>query len=175
MKRMGYFMYNFFLGGLVFAGVVSFQGALMNVTYDYTLRSNLYLLGIGILMAICVDGIWSTIKERQNMFKLRVIVKAGIISILHFNAYNLFALVIGAEIFFIYLEMKVYERVEWKLWMIENILIDVALASLVYLPFSLLALFLASGLVIAVLVLEFVIMWRDMKSGRVGDTGNVEK
>ena len=54
--------------------------------------------------------------------------------------------------------------------MASNICIDVALTLLVYFSSSLASLFVASGLVITVLVLEFIAMRREMKSGlTVGD------
>ena len=48
--------------------------------------------------------------------------------------------------------------------MASNICIDVALTFLVYFSSSLASLYVTSGLVIAVLVLEFMAMWREVKS-----------
>lgn len=54
LRNTALFFYNFFLGGIAFAAVTCVQGALINVTEEYTRKSNLYIFGFFILVALAV-------------------------------------------------------------------------------------------------------------------------
>ena len=95
IRNMGLFVYNFFLGGVSFAALICMQGALMNVASEYTLKSNFYLLGFIILIGLLMEAVWSFWQNHENLFKLRVLVKALVISLLHYNALYLLAILIG--------------------------------------------------------------------------------
>ena len=82
-------------------------------------------------LAVAVEAFWSFYKDRKNMFKIRVMVKAIIISILHYNAIYLFAMAIGTEIFFIYFQWKFMDYKHPRLWLAANILVLLGLTVMV--------------------------------------------
>ena len=128
---MAFFFYNFFLGGVIFASVTCIQGALINFAEEYTRKSNFYILGFFVFLAVAVEAFWSFYKDRKNMFKIRVMVKAIIISILHYNAIYLFAMAIGTEIFFMYFQWKFMDYKHPRLWLAANILVLLGLTAMV--------------------------------------------
>ena len=100
LKSGTLFLYNYFLGGMAFAAVVSSQGAFMNLTNDISINFGFYLLGLVLVFILLGEGIWSVCKEKANIYKIRVLVKALILSVLHYNPLYLFSLVLGTEVFF---------------------------------------------------------------------------
>lgn len=125
-------MYNFFLSGICFATVGSIQGSFLNpMQNNFSLSSVFYLLGTIIFLIVLGESIWSISKDQHNIFKLRILVKSILLSVLHYNALYLFPLVIGFEAFFIYLKLTITKCIHPKLWLISNILPNLSLFLLV--------------------------------------------
>lgn len=78
----------------------------MNFANEFTRFSAFYLLGIVLFLVLLGEALWSYLTDRRNLFRLRVIVKASLLCVMHFNPLYLFAMVLGAETFFIFLEYK---------------------------------------------------------------------
>lgn len=157
---MGLFFYNFFLGGVAFASITCIQGAFINIAEEYTRKSNFYLLGFFVLFAVLVQALWSFYQDRKNMFKIRVLIKATVISVLHYNAIYLFALAIGAEIFFMYFQWKLLNYKHPRLWLASNILVLLGLTSMVQFSSALITIYIASLVTIIALILEFILVKR---------------
>lgn len=64
-------------------------------------------MGMIIFMVLLGDAVWSSCKDRSNLFKVRVLMKAGILSILHYGPLYLCSVVIASEIFFLFLQWKI--------------------------------------------------------------------
>ena len=89
------FLYTFFLAGAALASVLSLQGALLNVVSYYTVKFTFYLLGIVIFIFILIEALHSSYKNIRDIYKVRIIAKASIISVIHYNALYLFSLVLA--------------------------------------------------------------------------------
>ena len=87
--------YNYFLGGLSFAVAACVQGAFLNPLETFTLTLASYLFGFVLFVLLLGEAVWSTVKDYENMFKIRIILKSVLLSVLHYNALYLFGLVLG--------------------------------------------------------------------------------
>lgn len=107
IKNTGLVIYSFFLGGISFAGAGCVQGAFLNpMTNNFTISSAFYLFGLILFISVVMESAWSTYQDKHNLFKIRVIVKATLLSVLHYNPLYLLALVLGTEAFFIFLKIR---------------------------------------------------------------------
>lgn len=97
------------------------------------------------------------------MFKLRIIVKSLILSVLHYNALYLFSLVLGFEAFFILFKMRLSKLKFPKLWLVSNILINLSLLLLVELSHSLASIYVSTLLATVSLLLELIILVKEYK------------
>ena len=71
------FLDSFFVFGIVFAGTISFQGAILNPFETITVNGFFYILGIILLCVLAGECIKSLIKEKLKSFwKVRIILKA---------------------------------------------------------------------------------------------------
>lgn len=96
LRNIALFLYSFFLAGVAFSGVASVQGALLNPVEEYTRKSNLYIIGIIIFILLTLEALQSVYYRSGEMWKLRVLAKAALLSILHFNPLYLFPTVAGS-------------------------------------------------------------------------------
>lgn len=104
------------------------------------------------------------------MFKIRVIIKATVLSLLHYNPIYLFATAIGTEIFFLYFQWKLLKLRHPRLWLASNILVMVALTGMVEFSSALITVYLASILTIVAIILECIIVKRDyFENKSIGD------
>ena len=94
VRNVALALYNFFLGGICFAAVVSVQGAVLNSMASFSVVSLFYLLGIVLFVCVLGEALWSLRKDVQNLFKLRVIAKCVLLSVLHYSPISLFSLVV---------------------------------------------------------------------------------
>jgi hypothetical protein len=120
--------YSYFLGGLSFAAAACVQGAILNpMDNDLTVSLFFYLLGLVVFLSILAEAVWSTCRDIHNLFKIRTIVKSVLLSILHYNAIYLFPLVIVCELAYMVIKMKLFKVNTPKLWLVSNILPNLAL------------------------------------------------
>jgi hypothetical protein len=152
LKNIALCLYSFFLAGLSWAAVVCLQGAFLNPITEFTVNSSFYLLGIVIFTVLVAEGAWSTFRDQHNMFKLRVLVKVAVLSVLHFSPLYLFSIVLAFEAFFLFLQYRLIHRLHPNVWLTANILPNLALLVLIYFSQSLFSIYLASGLAIMVLL-----------------------
>ena len=125
-------LYSFFLGGLSFAAAACVQGAILNpIDNELTVSSFFYLLGLVIFLNMVAEAVWSTCRAKHNFFKIRVIVKSVLLSIMHYNAIYLFPLVMVCEVGFMVIKVKLFRLNEPKLWVVANIMPNLALLLLV--------------------------------------------
>ena len=131
IKNIWQFIYCFFLGGLSFASAACTQGAFLNIANEFTAYSAFYLLGVTVLMIMLGEAFWSVIKNRRNLFKMRIIAKGILLSMMHYNPLYLFSIVLAVETFFIFLQTRLSPPSFLKLWVSSNILPNLSLFLLV--------------------------------------------
>jgi hypothetical protein len=102
--------YSFFLGGLSLAAAACVQGAILNpMNNELTVSSFFYLMGLVMFLSVLVEAVWSTCRAKHNFFKIRVIVKSVLFSIMHYNPIYLFSLVMVCEVVFIIIKVKLFK------------------------------------------------------------------
>jgi len=96
-------LYNFFLPGLIIAGMGCLQGAIYNSISQFTLNSTFYITGIIILFLILVESVYSLVLDQVHIYKLRILIKGICLSLLHFSPIYLFSVVVIFESLFLVL------------------------------------------------------------------------
>lgn len=167
ISNISLFLYNFFLSGLSLAAVACIQGAFLNIINEFTVKSSFYLLGIVIWILLILEAVWSCSKNIKNMYKIRILAKTVLLSLLHYNPLYLCSLVLCTEIFFICLQLSTAKLSHPKLWVLSNIILDLALGMLIMLSYSLLSVYVASGLVVVALALEGAVLLREFRHNKV--------
>jgi hypothetical protein len=153
------FFYNFFEVGLIIACSASIQGAYYNNFNFMTQNSIYYIIGILIFIIIGVVNIWMTISNIFRINKIRVMVKAIFLSLIYISPIYLLPMAAGIEVIFILFEYNIKKatKLHPHLWLVNQILINLSLASLVLLYSSLLSIYLSAVLIIVVLMIDLYI------------------
>ena len=63
IKAFALFLFNFFVGGVLFASVMSIQGGLMNVNFEFYLQFSFYFIGLMIFTGLLIETIWTFCAE----------------------------------------------------------------------------------------------------------------
>ena len=84
-SKYTHLVYSVFVFGLTFAGCLSLQGAKFNPISQLTLNSVFYLIGIIAYLAIFIEILYSVHSNRQNFYKIRIFLKATLLSLGHIN------------------------------------------------------------------------------------------
>lgn len=80
------FLYNFFSFGLIYAGCASLQGAIFNPMESLSINGAFYILGILIYFSMLCECIYKVSQDKvYNFFKIRVMIKATLLSLSHFS------------------------------------------------------------------------------------------
>ena len=86
MKSYFTFLYCFFIFGCLFAGFASIQGAIYNPVSKLDGNTFFYLLGCSLYLVLLVQCLYSVLKKKKNNFwKVRVLIKATLLSLGHIN------------------------------------------------------------------------------------------
>ncbi len=96
VKNMAGFFYCFFIGGLALACVCCVQGAFLNLISEFTVKSGFYLLGMVGALVLLGEAVWSSSQASENLFKVRLMVKVTLISLMHYSAVYLCAVILAA-------------------------------------------------------------------------------
>jgi hypothetical protein len=135
--------------GLTFAGCLSLQGAKFNPMSRISINAVFYMIGIIVYFGILIEMLYSVNSNRQNFYKIRIFLKATLLSLGHLNPIIVVSMSIIIDILLIVLQFIVIENtVAWgKIWLINNLLLDLALALMFLLPNSALSLYGSMGLI----------------------------
>lgn len=120
------------------------------------------------------EAFWSSCQESHNIFKVRLMIKVLLLSILHYSALYLCAVVMAAEVFFLLLEWKLVERRFPKLWLAANILPNGALLLLIEFSHSLISIYSASAMLVVAMVVEFVIAYKEYYLNKLSNALRIE-
>jgi hypothetical protein len=100
-----------------------------------------------------------TISNIFRINKIRVMVKAIFLSLIYISPIYLLPMAAGIEVIFILFEYNIKKatKLHPHLWLVNQILINLSLASLVLLYSSLLSIYLSAVLIIVVLMIDLYI------------------
>jgi hypothetical protein len=159
LRAVGVFLYNFFEVGLIMAGSMSIQGAYYNNLNYITSNSWLYLVGIVLFVVVAVANLWMAVTSIHRINKIRVLVKTSFLSLLYVSPIYLLPIALGLELIFIVAEYNIKKAVKLHphLWLINQIIVNLALLALVLLSDSYLAIYLPSTLVGVALAVDLFI------------------
>lgn len=149
-------LYSFFCFGVIFAGCISFQGAIINPIDTVSLNGFFYILGIALYFAVFIEVCYSLkVKGRQSFWKLRVFLKATILSLCHWSPIYLIASTLFIDVILIIVEYKlcIYSQVFQKSWIAANLCANMALVLVVFAPTVIISLLFVTLFVVASLVL----------------------
>lgn len=100
------YIYNIFSAGLVFASSISILGMFLNSSQLLSLSGSFYILGIFVFTMMLVNAIKAFLGDRIKFNRLRVIIKACIMSMMFKSPVILFASLTIIEIGMISIEYK---------------------------------------------------------------------
>jgi hypothetical protein len=158
------FIYCIFMFGLTFAGCLALQGAKLNPLNKITINAVFYLIVIIDYLTVFIEMLYSVYSDRNNFFRVRIFVKATLLSIGHLNPMIFVSMAIILDILLVVLQFITIENaVAWgKIWLINHMLLDIALALAFVLPNSLLSLFGLMALVGVVTLMELLLNFKLM-------------
>jgi hypothetical protein len=147
-------IYCIFMFGMTFAGSLSLQGAKLNSIQKLTVNSLFYLIGIILYLIILIEMLYSVYQSKKNFYRVRIFLKATILSIGHSNPIIFVYMSIVLDISLIFLQFVVVENeVAWKkIWLLNHLLLNIVLALFFLLPNSLLSLY-GSMAIVAIVTL----------------------
>ena len=172
LNSFGLFLYCFFGFGVVFAATASLQGAILNTFSTFTLNLFFYILGklylnlgILILVLLIAECLYSLLKSKAKaLWKLRLCSKAMILSAASWNPLVLICFAI-----FLDFTLMIAEFLETKkgkdfayLWLTNNILCNLGLLVLVFVPDFLIAIVFCSLAVLFVVVTEIYLHFKEI-------------
>lgn len=162
---IGRFALNFFIFGATWATCASFQGGLINPIQTVNVNSGLYMAGIGfyfIIFAICLYDLY---RSRKNIYLMRIFIKASLLSMANISPIYIFCSSVLVDIILIAVEYHFapVNRLYPKVWVAKNILLNLALCILTFLPSILLTLILSSFLAVVALLLDIFTHLREYK------------
>lgn len=152
------FNYNFFILGAIIASCASLQGAILNPIDQVSLNAVFYIIGIVLYIIIVMDCFWSLYQSKTYIYKLRILIKATMLSLMHFSPVYVAASTLVVDTLFVFAEfcllkdMKPYP----KLWVINNFLPNIALTILIYVPFAAIGMIVSGFLVFVALVGDII-------------------
>jgi len=158
------FVYCVFMFELTFAGSLSLQGAKFNPIKQISLNAVFYLVGILVYLVVLIEMLYSVYNSKQNFYKVRIFVKATLLSIGHLNPIIVVSVSIITDILLIILQYILTENtVAWgKIWLVNNMLLDVSLALMFVLPNSKISLFGAMTIIGIVTSMELLLNFKLM-------------
>lgn len=157
------FLYNFFSFGMIFAGCASLQGAIMNPIESVNINGSFYILGILVYFSLMCECIYKLVQDKsQNFWKIRVFLKATLLSLSHHSPVYLLASTVVVDIILLIAELQLnpHAKKYCGFWTFANVTCNLSLILLVFLPIIMLTMVLVSVFLLFVLIAEAVIHYR---------------
>jgi hypothetical protein len=131
------------------AGSMSIQGAYYNNLNYITSNTIFYVMGIVLFVLVGIACIWMALDSWHRINKVRVLVKTTFLSLLYVSPIYLLPIAMGMEFVFIIAEFNIKKAVKLhpRLWLTNQIVVNLALLSLIMLSDSKLSLVIPSVLV----------------------------
>ena len=128
---------NFFIFGITFAGCICIVGALENHIQSVTLNTVFYMLGIAVYSLVLGFITYSLYISKHNFNRLRVFFKASLLGFSSFSPIYIFSAAIFIDLVCILIEYCIgqkYHNKYPKCWIIKNILLDISISIMVFVP-----------------------------------------
>lgn len=97
-------IYSIFMFGMIYAGSLSLQGAIFNPIQKVSVNSLFYLLGILGYIVVFIEMVYSINKDKNELYKVRIFIKASLLSIGHLNPIIVVSVAIITDILLIVLQ-----------------------------------------------------------------------
>lgn len=149
------FLYNFFCFGLIFAGCASLQGAILNPMETLSINGAFYILGILIYFCMLCECVYKISQDKvYNFYKVRVMIKATLLSLSHFSPIYLLSSAVLIDIILTIVEFKMseYSKTYCQYWLFAHISCNLALILLVFLPIIKLTMVLVSSMLFLAII-----------------------
>lgn len=164
------FLYNFFAFGMFFAGCASLQGAIVNPIQSLSVNAAFYIMGILMYFALLCECIYKVSQNKALYFwKVRIVMKATLLSLSHYSPIYLLASTIVIDIVLVIVEYQLnpYGKAHPKSWIFANVTCNLALILLVFLPIIELTMVLVSACLFFVLVAEAIMHYHETRENLV--------
>jgi hypothetical protein len=146
-------LYNLFIFGSAFAGFASLQGIFMNPIPILDLNFTFYIIGVLLYISIVTECMY---KLSSNLYKIRAILKATLLSLAYISPVSLLSATILIDLFLAVGEYNLnkYPKEYPKLWVFQNVMANLTLALLGFLPTAISSLLLVTFGILAMLAAE---------------------
>lgn len=149
---MGYF-YNVFIAGLTVSSFAGIIGMSYNPAGVVSGPGALYILCVLIYALIWIDGIKSFMTSKGSFNKVRVIIKASLMTLIFWSPVPLFSSMVVIDIVLMAYEYKIKLK-EWvvpKVWLVSHSLLLISFGALIFLNNMLV------GIIVALVCVTFVL------------------
>lgn len=145
--------------GLTFAGCLALQGAFYNPLKRPNLNALFYLIGIVAYVMVMIEVMFSVYQDKKEFYKVRIFIKATLLSIAHTNPIIVVSIAIILDILLTILQFIIVESVHsWSIfWLINHLLLNGALSIMFVMPNSSIALMTTVVVVSIVVLVEIVL------------------
>jgi hypothetical protein len=160
------FLYNYFVFGATFAGCASLQGAIINPISTLSINALFYIIGIMLYFLVICECVYKLSKSKvHNFWKIRVLLKATLLSLSHLNPIYLLSSAVIVDFILIAVEYKLtnYPKEHPKCWIYANAMSNIALTLLVFEPIIILSLVFVSVCIISIIVAETIMHYFEAK------------
>jgi hypothetical protein len=160
------FLYNYFVFGVTFAGCASLQGAIINPISTLSINALFYIIGIMLYFLVICECIYKLSKNKvSNFWKIRVLLKATLLSLSHLNPIYLLSSTVIVDLILLVIEYRLtnYPKVHPKCWIYANVMSNIALILLVFDPIIILSLVFVSLCIISIIIAETIMHYFEAK------------
>jgi hypothetical protein len=101
-----------------------------------------------------------------NFWKIRVVMKATLLSLSHYSPLYLLASTVAVDLLLAIAEYQItsYPKHYPKCWIFSNVMVNIALVLLVFLPTFILSLILVTAIILSVIVMEGIMHYQERKA-----------
>lgn len=155
------FFYNIFIAGLTVSSFMGLLGMYYNRVSTISSSGAFYILCVFIYTLIWINAIKSFTNSRANFNKLRIVIKASLMTLIFWSPVPLFSAMLLIDVVLLVYEYKLKLKT-WvvpKIWLVSHILLLISFTSLVFLNNMLAGLIVALACVTTVLCLDILLIY----------------
>lgn len=89
---------------MIYAGSLSLQGAIFNPIQNISVNGLFYILGILGYIIVFIEMVYSINKDKNELYKVRIFIKASLLSIGHLNPIIVVSVAIITDVLLIVLQ-----------------------------------------------------------------------
>jgi hypothetical protein len=171
------FLYSFFVFGVTFAGCASLQGAIMNPITFLTVNAAFYIIGILLYFTVVCECIYKIAQNKiLNFWKFRILVKATLLSFSHVSPIYFLASTVVIDLLLAFIEYRLaqYPKDYPKCWIFANLMVNLSLVFMVFLPIFILTLVLVSIAILGIIAAEAIMHYLESRATVLVAVKNLE-